>query len=94
MLGLMLCSHNLEILNNSEQRTSHLGTRFPSNYVASPVHITWSLDAEFFVSFSSCCSVAQSCLTLCNPMDCSSPGSSVHEIFQAMLLEWVAIIVH
>ena len=34
---------------------------------------------------------AQSCLTLCDPMDCSPPGSSVHEIFQARILEWVAI---
>ena len=33
--------------------------------------------------------VAQSCLTLCNPMDCSLPGSSVHGIFQAIILEWV-----
>ena len=33
--------------------------------------------------------VAQSCLTLCNPMDCSSPGSSVHGILQARILEWV-----
>ena len=33
----------------------------------------------------------QSCLTLCNPMDCSPPGSSVHGIFQARLLEWVAM---
>ena len=35
--------------------------------------------------------VAQSCLTLCNPMDYSLPGSSVHGIFQARVLEWVAI---
>ena len=35
--------------------------------------------------------VAQSCPTLCDPMDCSSPGSSVHEIFPAKILEWVAI---
>ena len=34
---------------------------------------------------------AQSCLTLCDPMDCSLPGSSVHGIFQAGILEWVAI---
>ena len=33
----------------------------------------------------------QSCLTLCDPMDCSLPGSSVHGIFQARVLEWVAI---
>ena len=35
--------------------------------------------------------VTRSCLTLCNPMDCSPPGSSVHGIFQARMLEWVAI---
>ena len=35
--------------------------------------------------------VAQSCLTLSNPMDCSLPGSSVHGIFQARVLEWGAI---
>ena len=34
---------------------------------------------------------AQSCSTLCNPMNCSPPGSSVHGILQAKLLEWVAI---
>ena len=36
-------------------------------------------------------SVAQSCLTLCNPMGCCLPDSSVHGIFQAQILEWVAI---
>ena len=36
-------------------------------------------------------SVAQSCLTLRDPMDCSLPGSSVHGIFQARVLEWGAI---
>ena len=35
--------------------------------------------------------VAQSCLTLCDPVDCSSPGSSVHGVLQASKLEWVAI---
>ena len=34
---------------------------------------------------------AQSCLTLCNPVDCSPPGSSIHGILQARILEWVAI---
>ena len=37
------------------------------------------------------CSVAQSCLTLCSPVDCSPPGFSVRGIFQARILEWVAI---
>ena len=40
---------------------------------------------------SCCCSVAQSCLTLCDPMDCSPPGSSIHGVFQVRVLEWGAI---
>ena len=35
--------------------------------------------------------VAESCPTLCDPMDCGLPGSSVHGIFQARVLEWGAI---
>ena len=35
--------------------------------------------------------VTQSCLTLGDPMDCSPPGSSIHGIFQARVLEWGAI---
>ena len=35
--------------------------------------------------------VAQSCPTFSDPMDCSPPGSSIHGIFQARVLEWVAI---
>ena len=37
------------------------------------------------------CESLRSCLILCNPMDCSPPGSSVLEILQARILEWVAI---
>ena len=37
------------------------------------------------------CLVAQSCLTLCDPMDCSLPGSSVHEDSPGGMLEWVAM---
>ena len=45
------------------------------------VHLTNQSESE----------VAQSCLTLCDPMDCSLSGSSVQGIFQARVLEWVAI---
>ena len=38
-----------------------------------------------------CCLVAKSCPTLCDPMDCGLPDSSVHGISQARILEWVAI---
>ena len=35
--------------------------------------------------------LTQSCLTLCDPMDCSPPGSSIHRVLQARILEWVAM---
>ena len=38
-----------------------------------------------------CAQLLQSCLTLCDPMDCSPPGFSVHGISQARILKWVAI---
>ena len=37
------------------------------------------------------CTVAQSCLTLCDPMDCNPLGSSIHGVFQSRMLEWIAI---
>ena len=39
-----------------------------------------------------CCLIAKLCLTLCDLMDCSSPGFSVYGILQARILEWVAIL--
>ena len=52
---------------------------------------------QFFYSWQkgswedACCSVAELCPTLCNPLDSSPSSSSVHGIFQARILEWVAI---
>ena len=43
---------------------------------------------SYSVQFSS---VTQSCLTLCGPLNCSPPGSSIHGNFQARILKWVAI---
>ena len=45
----------------------------------------------FLLPWSCCCLVAESCLSLCDPMDCSQPGTSVHGTSQAGLLKWVAI---
>ena len=61
--------------------------------------LAWSLGAVLRIDYNaawmqeckSACSAAQLCLTLCSPMDCSPPGSSVHGVFQAKVLEWVAI---
>ena len=61
----------------------------PRLYLASRCHGSQSMHA---LCTSCCCLlVAKSCPTLCNPMDCSLPGSSVHGILQARILEWVAI---
>ena len=60
----------------------------------SPIISSNIFSYPFFISSSSEESeseVAQSCVTLCDPIDCSPPGSSVHGILQARMLEWVAI---
>ena len=49
------------------------------------------LEIIFFHTFPYDSEVAQSCPTLCDPVDCSPPGSSVHGSLQARMLEWVAI---
>ena len=55
-------------------------------------HVSHMIPSGVFgIAALSLLSVAQSCLTLCNPMDCSPSGSSVHGICQAGILEWVAV---
>ena len=60
-----------------------------------PGHITeyfYIKDKMFIKSFFVLCAKSlQSCSTLCDPMDCSPPESSVHGILQARILEWVVI---
>ena len=51
----------------------------------------WGLFGRGSFLIVACCSVAKLCPTLCDPMDCSLPGSSVHGISQARILEWVAL---
>ena len=43
------------------------------------------------ICFLCACSVTQLCLILCDPMDCSPPGSPVHGILQVRIMEWVTI---
>ena len=52
--------------------------------------ITMLFLSHVIVTCVHACSVIQFCLTLCHPMDCGPPGSSVHEILPARILEWVA----
>ena len=51
----------------------------------------WDMLVELKRSFKSEREVAQSCQTLCEPLDCSLPGSTIHGIFQARVLAWAAI---
>ena len=76
-----------------ERYFSHCG--FSHNH---PQVLTWfcvcvltqnsSLDLPHNKSFICMCACAQSCLTLCDPMDCSLPGSSVYGILQGRILEY------
>ena len=61
-------------------------------FTSQRLQLTWLLFLVF-LNHPCCClsSVTQSCLTLCNPMDCSLPGSSVHGITPARIWKWVAI---
>ena len=52
-------------------------------------YFSWT--AASYINSNVCVLVAQSCPTLCDPMDCSPPGSFVCDILQARILEWVAI---
>ena len=89
---------NIDILGISELKWTEMG-EFNSNdhYIyycgqeslkRNRVNLIVNKRVQDAVKFSS---VTQSCLTLCDPIDCSLAGSSVHEIFQAKVLEWIAI---
>ena len=67
-----------------------------SSFFWSCQHLFWNMFYESFLSIfywyaHCCCSVSQLRPTLCDPMDYSPPGSSVHGILLAKILEWVAI---
>ena len=64
--------------------------RFCLNMSSNAFQVSHS-QQSFEIQLLSTCEVAQSCPTHCDPMDCSLPGSSIHGIFQARVLEWGAI---
>ena len=67
------------------------GTDLFSDLFYSLATVTETLWATIFSSMKVKVLVTQSCPTLCDPMDCSLPGFSVHGILQARILEWIAI---
>ena len=62
-------------------------------FAVRPLGESFTLSYVNFISLSAAAAAKslQSCLTLCDPMDCSLPGSPVPVILQARTLEWVAI---
>ena len=92
-----------ELLNNKVKTGSKLGNEINKAVYCHPVYLTYiqnaSLSTQHFLPIAPpgkplcahCCSVTKYCLTRCKPTDCSLPGSSVHGIIQAGILEWVAI---
>ena len=66
-------------LDMEQQPGSKLGKECIKAVYCHPAYLTFMQ--------SECSEAAQSCPTLCDPMDCSLPGSSVHGIFQAIVLE-------
>ena len=82
----------LWIFNSKKIRSAH-GLQ-SLNWQRSPSLLPWGTHMSVSVCVCVCvcvCVYAQSRPTLCNPMDYSPPGSSVHGILQARILEWVAI---
>ena len=78
------CSHEIgRCLLLRRKVMTNLDSIFKSRGITLPrkVHLVKKSESE----------VIQSCPTLCDPIDCSLPGSSVHGIFQARVLEWIAI---
>ena len=86
------CCYVASVVSNSVRPHRWQPTRFPRPW-DSPGKNT-GVGCHFLLQcmkVKSQSEVAQSCLTLSDPMDCSLPGSSVHRIFQARILEWGAI---
>ena len=78
---------------SSGRRTGKDQFSFQSQRKATPknVQTTKQLHSYHMLASESESEVAQSCPTLSDPVDCSLPGSSIHGVFQARVLEWVAI---
>jgi len=73
-------THVLQLWESSSVISSVILSFYVFHFLMSRAHISWTL-----------CLVAQLCLTICSPTDCSQPGSSAHGILQASILEWVVI---
>ena len=74
-------------INKREQRIDRINNNCSKNGGL----ILKTFKVTLYTSIKMCANVLQLCVTLCNTMDCNPPGSSVHGVFQARILEWVAM---
>ena len=90
-LEISLYACYIPVENHSWVNKVVTGLHGMTDYPHSHVWLKWCISCCGWGGVGGACVHAQSCLTLCNPMDCSLPSSSVHRILQARILEWVAI---
>ena len=75
--------------STGDRETNQISSQRSNDKSEMPKIFCWT--TESVLKSCMCAKTLRSCLTLCDPMDCSLPGSSVHGIFQARIPEWVTI---
>ena len=86
--------HHRRILSPLSHYVHFLDIKAMQTVVQTQFYMHWKTKTMYvihFIVFVLCSKSLQLCPTLCNPMDCSPPGRSVHGILQARILEWAAI---
>ena len=84
LMGPCVCFHILTIINNATVNIEeHISFEISVFILINPELLDYMVVAVVLVF--------QSCLTLCDPLDCGPPGFSVHGILQARILEWIAL---
>ena len=84
---------NCKLLSSAPEPFSFENATVSSLFLFASISNISIMNTDYLINCvpaTACAKSLQSCLTLCNPMDCSPPGSSVHGIFQARILEWGA----
>ena len=87
---------HVTIIMESYRKSNRLPWKSSVLYLSNPTPSTWTLaksKTDLLASPGCYCyfSVTKLCPTVCDPMDCGPPGSSVHGILQARILEWAAV---
>ena len=87
---ILYCIYFSDLTDTSLSMIMFMSIHVSANGIISSF-LKWLSSIPFYILIGCCCLVAKSCLTLLQPMDCSTPGSSVHRIPQSRILEWFAI---